>query len=427
MSIIGIVLLAGGIIFMAIGLPIAFSLGLASAFAITVSERIPLIVVPQRIFTAIDSFPLMAIIFFVIAGELMLQGGISRRLVNFASCFFGWMRGSLSFISFATCAFFGAISGSALATTAAVGGIMYPAMAEQKYEKAFAATVQAVGGTLGILIPPSISLIIYGVLTNTSIGDLFLAIIAGGIMMAVIYMLTGYYIIVKEGMVKDVPKLEINIRQAFFEGFWALLTPVIILGGIYTGVFTPTESAVAACFYAFVIGKFFYGELDNKKLYNALLTSAVTSATIMFLIATAMLFGWVMTIQNIPQMATNLLMSVVDQQFTFLLLVNVLFLIAGMFMETGTILLLMTPLVYPVAVKFGVNPIHFGVLSVINLSIGMVTPPFGASLFVAAGMAKIPIESMFKRAVPFIITGVIGCLIVTYVPGLTLGFLTLIK
>lgn len=428
MSIVGITLVVGVFFFLLIGVPIAFSLGLTCILAIFVSDRIPLMVFTQRMFTAADSFPLMAIIFFVIAGELMLQGGISKRLVRVASAFLGWLRGSLAFISLVTCAFFGAISGSALATTAAIGGVMFPEMVKRGYKDDFSATLQATGGTLGILIPPSIPLVIYGVLTGVSIGDLFIAVIPAGIIAMFLYMATAYTVVVKENMApKEMNPEKVGKWESFKDAIWGLMTPVIILGGIYSGIFTPTESAVVASIYAFFIGVFVYKELNKESFYKALGNSAVVSASIMIIIATATLFGWIMTAENIPVMVSKAIISLTDSKIVFLLLVNIIYIVAGMFMETSTIILLLVPLFLPVALQLGVDPLHFGIITVLNLSLGLITPPFGASLFVASGISKVPIDRIYYRVLPFILAGIISIAIITYIPLFSVGFLNAIR
>jgi C4-dicarboxylate transporter DctM subunit len=415
-------------IFLLIGVPIAFSLGLASFLAILVSGSIPMMIFTQRMFTATDSFPLMAIIFFVIAGELMLQGGISKRLVNFASSLLGWLRGSLAFISIVTCAFFGAISGSALATTAAIGSIMYPEMVEKGYKPDFSATLQAASGTLGILIPPSIPLVIYGVLTGVSIGDLFIAVLGGGLITIILYMVVSYLTIIREGMApKELNPVKTSIWKSFKDAFWGLLTPVIILGGIYAGVFTPTESAVVASVYALIIGVFVYKELNWNTFYRAMGNSAITAASIMVIIAAATLFGWIMTSQNIPVMVSQAIISMTDSKIIFLLLVNLIYIIAGMFMETSTIILLLVPLFLPVATAFGIDPLHFGIITIVNLALGLITPPFGAALFVTSGVTHVPIDRIYIRTLPFVFAGIVGILLVTYFPIFSVGLLNLFK
>ncbi|MDR1044671.1 MAG: TRAP transporter large permease [Candidatus Adiutrix sp.] len=428
MTLAGIILVISLLVLLFLGVPIAFTMALASICGILLSERIPMLVVDQRMFTAVDSFPLMAIPFFVMAGELMLQGGLSKRLVSFAEAALHGIRGNLALVSIVTCAFFGAISGSALATTAAIGGVMFPEMVKRNYKPDFTATLQATGGTLGILIPPSIPLVIYGVLANTSIGDLFLAVIGGGLVATFLYCLTAYVIVRREGMApKEEGAEKLPIWKSFRAAFWGLLSPVIILGGIYRGIFTPTESAIAATLYSLFIGIFIYRELNWKNFLTAMKRSVLTTGGIMLIIAGATLFGWLMTVMNIPMIVSSLVIELVDGPILFLLLVNVLYLIAGMFMETSTIILLTTPLMLPVALKLGISPLHFGIVTVVNLSIGLITPPFGASLFVSSSMSGVPIDKIYRRTIPFIIAGIVTVFLVTYIPALSVGFLNLIK
>ena len=405
-------------------MPIAYALSASGVFALMVKGGTPLLVFPQRFFNAINSFSLMAIIFFVIAGELMMQGGISQRIVNFAQLFLGRLRGSLSFINFICCAFFGAISGSALATSAAIGGILYPEMIKDgDYDPNYAAAMVGVGGTLGLMIPPSICLILYGTLTDTSVGDLFLAIVVPGILVTLAYCLCSYLVIRKKGYAPKRNAGSVDVVKAVFGAVPALLTPVIILGGIYGGIFTPTESAIVASIYALLVGIFVYREMTWARFVKAMTNAAVTSAVIMFLIGSASFFGWVMTALKIPSMVSGAMMSVCNSKFMFLLIVNVLFLICGMLMETSTIVLLVVPLVFPVAQAFGVHPVHFGVITCTNLAMGMYTPPFGANIFLTAGMGRLKVASVFRAAMPLILTGILCCLLITYLPILSTMFL----
>ncbi|HCL80491.1 MAG TPA: C4-dicarboxylate ABC transporter permease [Synergistaceae bacterium] len=419
----GAILIGGMCLFMLLGVPIAVSMGMAAVLALLLEGEINLIVLPQKLFVGSDSFPLMAIIFFMVAGELMLQGGISKRLVSLAKKFLSELRGSLTLITFVTCAFFGALSGSALATTAAIGSVMYPEMLkDDAYEKDFALSVQAVGGTLGTMIPPSIPLVLYGALANTSVGDLFIYIIIPGILICFLYCITGYFVIVKRGMAKkhNVVKEE-NSSKAISESVWALLTPVIILGGIYSGIFSPTESAAVACGYAFFVGMFIYKELTLRTLFKAVLNATIASAAIMFLITCATFFGWVLTIQGFPQRITTLLTDFIHSKMMFLLFINIVFLIAGMFVDISTTLLLIIPLVLPIALKLDVNLTHLGIIAGINLSLGTITPPFGGCLFVASGLDKtVKLESIYREVMPFVIAGIVGIFIITYVPMLWL-------
>lgn len=432
------------IIFMIIGAPIAFSLSWSGIIALIMQAKTPLLVFPQRLWVAIDSLPMLAIIFFVISGDLMLQGGISKRLINFVMAFLGKVRGSMALVSLVACALFGALSGSALATTAAIGGIMYPEMTKNgRYGRAFTATLEAAGGTLGTMIPPSITLILYANVTGASIADLFIAVIIPGLVMMIMYIIAAYIYIFRRGYDKpDAVAVagavagiseqaeadeeeKVPFAQAMKEGIWAILMPVIILGSIYAGLCTPTESAIVACVYAIIVGFFIYRELTLKKFYECIVHSAVTSATIMLLCATANFFGWVMAILNIPAMVMNFLTSVMSTKVMFLLVMNVVFLICGMFMDTSVIVLLVIPLVYKMAAELGISLVHFGAIACINLSMGMITPPFGTSLFVAANMTQQKIEPMYKEVIPYCLWGIVGILLVTYIEPLSMFLLNL--
>ncbi|GHS99127.1 hypothetical protein AGMMS50276_22190 [Synergistales bacterium] len=408
-------------VLMLLGFPIAISLGMSAIVAMLLFQDMSLIIFPQRIFAGNDSFPMMAIIFFMVAGELMLQGGISKRLVNVANSFLSKIRGSLALISIVTSAFFGALSGSNLATTAAIGNVMYPEMLKDgTYDKGFSLTIQAVGGTLGTMIPPSIPLVVYGTLTNVSIANLFVGVFLPGIVMCILYCIAVSWIIKGRNMANSKTEKSTTLSRSVREGFWALLTPVIILGGIYSGVFSPTESAAVACGYAFIVGKFIYKELDAKSTYSAMWNATLASAAIMFLCSCASFFGWVLTIQGFPQIVAGYLATVVDTRVAFLILMNIAFLIAGMFVDINTIQLLMIPLVAPVAIALGVNMVQFGVIACINLSLGCITPPFGACLFVASSIDKsVKLESMYKEVIPFCIVGIIGIFIITFIPILS--------
>jgi len=432
MTSVGIVLLASLVVLLVIGVPVAYGMGLAAFLAIIETGTLPTMVFAQRLFTATNNFPLMAIIFFMLAGELMMQGGISKRLINLATALLGGLRGNLALISVMTCALFSSMSGSALATTAAVGGIMCPEMVKRGYKGDFAAALQAVSGTLGILFPPAIPLVIYGVLTGVSIGDLFLAVIGAGFVFTILYMGAAMFTIMREGIDKRHPggtekRERISILAALKDAIWGLLTPVIILGGIYSGIFTPTESAIVACVYALIVGVFVYREINLKILFNCLGKCALSASSVMFIIATATLFGWVMTAQGIPVMVSQAVIALTDSKIVFLLLVNLVYLVAGMFMETATLILILVPLFLPVAMEFDISPLHFGIITIANLSIGLFTPPFGATLFVAASVSRESITRVYLRTAPFVVAGLIGTLLVTFVPALSLGILALFQ
>ncbi|MCG8402183.1 MAG: TRAP transporter large permease [Firmicutes bacterium] len=405
-----------------IGAPIAFSLGVSSLVALVTTGDLPLSIIPQRLFTSTDSFVLLAVPFFVLAGELMQNGGISRRLVNFAGNLLGWISGGLALVSIASSAFFAAISGSSAATTAAIGSIMYPEMLKRHYKPDFAAAVQAVGGTLGVIIPPSIPLIIYGVITGTSVGDLFLAGIVPGILGALAYMAVAWNISRKQGHQLEARGSFTQTWQSFLDAFWGLLMPVIILGGIYGGVFTPTEAAVVAVVYATLVGALIYKELNFKNFYQIFVKAGLTSAMIMLLIAAASVFTWIMTINSIPQVIGHTVLSLTENKIVLLLLVNLVFLVVGMFLDTVAIMLLLTPIFFPIATQLGMDPVHFGIMAVFNLAVGQMTPPFGVCLFVSSGITRVRVEKLFRSVLPFLLAALLLILLVTYVPALSLRF-----
>lgn len=421
---VAIILVVMLVALMVLGVPITFSMGIASLVAIILSTpKMNLMMIPAKIFAGGDSFPLLAIIYFMIAGELMLQGGLTKRIINLAKVLLGWMRGSMIVISFACCAFFGAISGSSLATTAAIGSIMYPEMVhDDQYDPQFAATVQAVGGTLGTMIPPSIPLILYGCIASASVGNLFIGVIVPGLIMMLIYMVTGMIIIRRKGWGIQRPMKHLSLGRAFLDAIPAILSPVIILGGIYGGIFTPTEAAVVACLYSLIIGVFIYKELTWKNTYQAFLNSAKGAANVMFLCCGATLFGYCMTLLGLPQFVAASLTSVLTQRWEFLLVANLIFLVCGMFIDATTTIMLIIPLLFPVASAFGIDLVHFGIITCINLSLGMITPPFGACMFVATNLdrRRVTIEGIYRNIIPFCITALIGVFLVTYVEDIAM-------
>lgn len=410
-------------VLMLLGVPIAVSLCMSTVLVMVMVLDVNLMSFPQKLFAGADSFPLMAVIFFMVAGELMLQGGISKRLVNVAKIFLSKLRGSLALISFVTCGFFGALSGSALATTAAIGGVMYPEMKEDgTYDDSFSLTVQAVGGTLGPMIPPSIPLILYGMVASTSVGALFASTVVPGIIVCSAYCLTGYVILKRRNMgyrQYPRPKRKPGEKNIFLDAIWAMLTPVIILGGIYSGIFSPTESAAVACLYAFIIGRFVYKELTLKKLYNALFNAMKSSVVVMFLCTCATFFGWALTLQGTTNQIIDFLIQTFTNKFALFLMIDLIVLIAGMFVDGGTIILLLVPLLYPAAAALGIDLVHLGVVFCIGIAVGNVTPPFGACLFVANGLDKnVKLEAIFKEVVPFCVVATLTIVVLTFCPGI---------
>ncbi|MEK5270129.1 TRAP transporter large permease [Aeribacillus sp. FSL K6-8394] len=415
------------LIFIAISVPIAVSLGLASAIALWWDGGTPIIVLVQRLFTSIDSFPLMAIPFFILAGTLMEYGGISKRLINLANALTGHLPGGLAIVTIIAAMFFSAISGSSAATTAALGSLLIPAMINRGYPPNFAAGTQAVAGELGIIIPPSIPMVLYGVTVSVSIGDMFMSGIVPGILIGFSLILT-VYIIAKRRDYKPEPRKSLSeIFIAFKEAFWALLMPVIILGGIYGGFFTPTEAASIAIGYAFIVGVIIYKEIKLKQLIKIFIQSGITTATIMFIISSAGLFGWIITSENISQLVTQFITGISDNPLIFLLVVNIFLLIVGMFMETNASIIILAPLLVPVAVQLGIDPVHFGIIMIVNLALGMCTPPVGVNLFISAQLAKIRLDQITVGILPYYVTLLITLLIITYIPHLSIGLLQLLK
>lgn len=409
------------IIFAIIGVPIAVVLGMSSMTAIYFGSMIPMSIIPQRMFTASDSFPLLAIPLFMIAGSLMDSGEISRRLINFAKTLVGSFTGGLAMASVLTCMFFAAISGSGPATVAAIGGIMIPAMVKEGYDKAFAAAVMAVAGAIGIIIPPSIPMVTYGVMSGVSIGGLFTGGFGPGLTVGLALMFTCYIISKKRGYgAEKVPFSLKATGKAFVESFWALLMPVIILGGIYGGIFTPTEAAAVAVFYGLIIGLFVYRELSLKNLPQVLVSASRTTAMIMLIIATAQVFGWIMTSERVPDAVAKSILGITDSRVMILLVINIMLLFVGCFMETNAALIILTPIFLPLVSALGVNPLFFGIIMIVNLAIGMSTPPLGVNLYVACGIGNLKLEQISRAVIPLIVANVIALLLITYIEPITM-------
>ncbi|AOY76092.1 TRAP transporter large permease [Clostridium formicaceticum] len=413
------VLIVTLLITMLAGVPITWSLGLASMLSIAVNSRLPITVISQRLFTGSDSFSMLAIPAFILAGDIMSKGGLSKRLVNFANSLVGWIAGGVSLVSLVACTFFAAISGSSVATTAAIGGLMYPEMVDRGYPKDYSSAVQAIGGTLGIVIPPSIVLVIYGNITGVSVADLLMAGIIPGIICGIALCVMAYFIAKKQNFPKEAKFVPKNLAVTFKDAIWALIMPVIILGGIYSGVFTPTESAAVAVFYGIIVCVFIYKELTFKDLWPIMKETAKSSANLMMLVVTAQLFGWLITYYKIPIYVTEVFMTVASNKYIFLILVNLLLIIAGMFMEVGATNLILAPILAPIAVAFGVDPVQFGMVFVFLLAMGQATPPFGTTMFVASGISKEPVSRVAKQILPFTAVQIACALLFSFVPILS--------
>ncbi len=408
------------IIFFAFSVPIAISIGFASVSSIHLFGGVPMLVVPKEIFTAIDKFALGAIPFFILAGNLMEVGGISNRLVNFTKSIVGGLQGGLAITCVMTCMIFAAVSGSSVATTFAIGAILIPALVKHGYPVNFAASLQATSAELGVIIPPSIPMILYGVSAEVSIGELFIAGFGPGLLIGGALMFFVWIYSKIKGYGKNDHVGRMTFTQASKEAAFALLMPVIILGGIYGGVFTPTEAAVVAVFYSLFVGMGIYREIKFKDLYPIFRKSVISSAVIMFIIANAGLFSFLITRAGVPEAIGSFLKENLSSPGMFLLGVNAALFIIGMFIETSASIIVLAPILAPVAIKFGVDPVHFGTIMVVNLALGMITPPFGVNLFAACTVAKISLDQIIRNLLPFVGV-VLGCLmLITYVPEISL-------
>lgn len=408
------------VMFFLIGVPIAVAIGLAAIVGIQIDGRLPLLLVAQRMFAGLDSFPLMAIPLFILAGNLMSQGGISRRLVDLAKSIVGRLQGGLACSCVVTCMMFASVSGSSVATTFAIGAILIPAMARHGYPRPFAASIQASSAELGVLIPPSIPLILYGVATETSIGQLFLAGIGPGILIAGALMALVLVMCRLRGLGLQDGDERMDFLPALTAALPALLVPVVIIGGIYSGVFTPTEASAAAVFAALLVGMVFYRELPVSALPRVLKQTVLSTSAIMLIISAAALFSFLISRSGLPREIAQWFSSVFEDKVSFLIAVNVLLLLVGMLIETSAAILVLAPILTPVAVSYGVDPVHFGLIVVVNLALGMITPPLGVNLFAACAVAEITIEKIVPQLLWFVLVVIVCLMLVTYVPAISL-------
>jgi len=410
-----------------INVPIAVALGLSAAVVFFVDGQVSLIVLMQRMFNSVASFPLLAIPFFILAGKLMENGGISRRLIHLANVMFGRINGGLAIVSIIACAFFAAISGSAAATTAAIGSLLIPAMVKKGYDKSFSTAVQAAGGTIGVMIPPSVPLVLYGVTAGVSISSLFIAGILPGLLVVGSLLILVYAISLIKGYGGGEAFSFKDFLKALYDAILAILMPVIILGGIYGGFFTPTEAAVIAVVYGLIVGVFVYKEIKISDLVDIFSSSVVISAVIMFIIAGASAFGYYLTRARIPRELTELMLGVTDNWIIALLIINALLLVVGIFLETSAAIIILTPILVPIVSALGIDLVHFGIIMIFNLAIGFVTPPVGINLFVAANIAGTKFESLMKAIIPFLIIMILDVIIISFIPGISLFLVGLQK
>lgn len=404
---------------------VAVSIGLAAILGIQIAN-INMLISVKEMFNSLNKFPLAAIPFFILAGNLMETGGISRRLVEFAKSIVGGVQGGLPMTCVLTCMIFAAVSGSSVATTFAIGAILIPALIKHGYPTNYAAALQATSAELGVIIPPSIPLILYGVAAEVSIGELFIAGFGPGIFIGVSLMLFVHLYCRWKGWGKNDGDGRLSVGRATIQAAWALLMPVIILGGIYGGVFTPTEAAAVAVFYALFVGMVVYREIKPRNLFPILKKSVVSSAVIMFIIANAGLFAFLLTRAGVPGEIGKWLNTVLESPAMFLLGVNLALFVIGMFIETSAAILVLAPILVPVAIHFGIDPVHFGLVMVINLAMGMITPPFGVNLFAACTIARISLDQIVGRLIPFIVVIFCCLMVVTYVPVISLGLRDLV-
>ncbi|WP_429163340.1 TRAP transporter large permease subunit [Desulfitispora alkaliphila] len=416
-----LVLFTSLIFFVVIGVPIAIALGLATVITIMNTDAISLRMVSQFAYSGIDKFPLLAIPFFVAAGVFMGAGGLSTRLLNVADEIIGGITGGYAIVTIATCMLFAAISGSGPATVAAIGAITIPAMIQRGYSASFATAIVAAAGAIGVMIPPSNPFIIYGVAAQQSVGRLFMAGIIPGILMGLLLMLVAYVISKKNGWKGSERKRSIKtLVKAIWDAKFALLVPFIILGGIYGGFMTPTEAGAVAAFYGLFVGVVIYRQLNWKTLPKALVDAAMISGVIMALMATATMFGYLMTVERIPNMIADAILSVSDNPVIILLIISAFLLFIGTFLEALAAIVILVPILLPIVVALDINLIHFGVIMVVNLAIGFVTPPVGVNLFVAMGISKVEFGPLVRAMIPFLLILLVGLLIIMYVPQLSM-------
>ena len=411
------------LVLLAVGTPIAFCIGISALAGLMQLGDIPLLLIPHMMFEGTDSFPLLAVPFFVLAGALMNAGGITRRLVNFANLLVGHVRSGLALVNVVASMFFAGVTGAAVADTSAIGSVLIPAMKDEGYDLDFSAAITAASSTMGPIIPPSIPMIIYGVSAEQSIGALFLAGIIPGLLIGLSLMAVAYFSNSQPQRSAQTRKEAANWRSILLgikDALLALFMPAFILGGILAGIFTPTEAAAVSVLYAFFVGRFIYNELSYRQLPALMQESLVVTAVIMFIIANAAIFGWLVAALQLPQKIITLLTAGISSPWAILILINLFLLVVGTFMETTASLIILTPVLLPLARQIGLDPIHFGAIMVLNLVIGLTTPPLGVCLFISSGIAGISLERISRAMIPFLLAAIVVLLLVTYIPSLSM-------
>lgn len=409
------------VIFIILNVPVGIAIGMASLVAILAGNTLSIGYIPQALFSGVDSFPIMAIPLFILAGELMAAGGVSKRILGVCNEFFGHITGGLAIVTVVVCMFFAAVSGSGPATVAAVGSMVVPTMLQKGYSKKFTLALVACAGSIGVIIPPSIPMVIYGVSTSTSISTMFLAGFMPGFLIGFALIFWCYYYCKKMGWKgEERPFSMSRALKAAWDAKWALINPVIILGGIYGGIFTPTEAASVAAVYAFICGVFIHRELNLKELGATIGNACSTTGTTMVILGCATAFTKILTIEQIPNMISNAIIGVTDNAIIILLLINLLLLVVGCFMDTTPAIMVLSPILLPVALSIGLSPIHFGIIMVVNLAIGFITPPLGINLFVAARIGREPLETVTSGIIPFILVMLVCLMLITFIPQVSM-------
>lgn len=409
------------VVTLVLNMPVGIAIGVSSLCAILADGRISSLYIVQQLVTSADSFPLMAIPLFILAGELMGAGGVSKRLLNVCNVFLGRFTGGFATVTIVLCMFFAAVSGSGPATVAAIGSMVIPTMLDKGYSKSFTLALIATAGSIGVIIPPSIPMVIYGVSTSTSISSLFMAGFLPGILIGFSLIVVSYLYCKKQGWKGDERKYTAKEKlAAIWDAKWALLNPIIILGGIYAGIFTPTEAAAVAAVYAFICGAFIYREFNIKEMFATIGNACNTTGTTMVIIGCATAFTKILTIEKIPGAITNGIINFTDNKILILLLINVLLLIVGCFMDTTPAMMVLAPILLPIAMQFGVDPIHFGIVMVVNLAIGFITPPLGINLFVASRVGRSDLETVCSGIIKFILVMVVDLLLITFIPAISM-------
>ena len=428
----GLILIGMFLAILCFHVPIMIALGMASVLYCLITNTVPIDMITNTYFTSMDSFPLIAIPFFILAGDLMMQGGISKRLINFCLSLVGAIMGALGMVTVLASMIFAAVAGSGTATVACIGGMTIPEMLKQGYEKGFACALAATAGALGPIIPPSVAMILYGVICGVSITELFIAGVIPGIMMAAGLVLLVHFVAKKKGyganVLEDVKAGKIMpVGKAFKEAIWSLLVPAIILGGIYSGMFTPTEAAVIACDVALIVGIFIYKEFKIKDIPAIIRRTAVTGGTVMLLVATATALGRLLTVEQIPNKIAETIIGVSDNKIIILLVINLFLLLVGMFMETYAAIIILAPILLATVVNVGVDPLHFGIIMVVNLTIGLCTPPVGVNLFIASRIGECSLDRMVKPLLSMLGVLLLVLMLITYIPALSMTLPALLR